>query len=104
MVRISGVDIPNEKRVEIALTYIYGIGPTRAREILAGTAISPDTRSRARVSAAAAHETRSLSNKLIGSLSCPKAARNREADLERFRNQPRRPSIRRPRLTIVHGV
>jgi small subunit ribosomal protein S13 len=46
MVRISGVDIPNDKRVEIALTYIYGIGPTRCKEILGGTGINPDMRAR----------------------------------------------------------
>lgn len=44
MVRLSGVDIPNEKRVEIALTYIHGIGLTRSQAILAGTDISPDAR------------------------------------------------------------
>ena len=44
MARIAGVDLPREKRVEIALTYIYGIGLTRSREILASTGISPDTR------------------------------------------------------------
>jgi|TARA_B110000263_G_C15299142_1_gene507045 small subunit ribosomal protein S13 len=42
MVRLSGADIPNEKRVEIALTYIHGIGLTRSQSILAGTDISPD--------------------------------------------------------------
>ena len=44
MARISGVDIPNEKRVEIGLNYIYGIGRTRASKILAATGINPDTR------------------------------------------------------------
>jgi small subunit ribosomal protein S13 len=44
--RISGVDIPNDKRVEISLTYIYGIGLTRSQQILAGTGINPDTRAR----------------------------------------------------------
>jgi small subunit ribosomal protein S13 len=44
MARIEGVDLPREKRVEIGLTYIYGIGPTRAREILAATAVNPDIR------------------------------------------------------------
>ncbi|MBC7254587.1 MAG: 30S ribosomal protein S13 [Chloroflexi bacterium] len=44
MARIAGVDIPNEKRVEIGLTYIYGIGLSRSREILAKTGINPDTR------------------------------------------------------------
>lgn len=46
MARISGVDIPNDKRVEIALTYIYGIGPARSKAILAETGINPDTRAR----------------------------------------------------------
>jgi small subunit ribosomal protein S13 len=44
--RISGVDLPREKRVEIALTYIYGIGVSRSREILAATGISPDIRAK----------------------------------------------------------
>jgi len=46
MARIAGVDIPRDKRVEIALTYIYGIGPTRSKQILASTRINPDTRVR----------------------------------------------------------
>src|SRR5579875_425935 len=46
MARIAGVDIPRDKRVEIALTYIYGIGPTRSKQILASTRVSPDTRVR----------------------------------------------------------
>ena len=44
MARISGVDLPNEKRVEIGLTYIYGIGRVSANKILAETGINPDTR------------------------------------------------------------
>jgi len=44
--RIAGVDIPRDKRVEIALRYIYGIGPTNSREILARTRVNPDTRVR----------------------------------------------------------
>lgn len=44
MARISGVDLPRDKRVEIGLTYIYGIGLTRAKEILAATGVNPDTR------------------------------------------------------------
>ena len=44
MARISGVDLPREKRIEIALTYIYGIGPNIAKEIIAGTGVNPDTR------------------------------------------------------------
>jgi small subunit ribosomal protein S13 len=46
MARISGVDIPRDKRVEIALTYIYGIGTTTAKQILTQTRVSPDTRVR----------------------------------------------------------
>jgi len=44
MARIEGVDLPREKRVEVGLTYIYGIGSTRAREILAATEVNPDIR------------------------------------------------------------
>ena len=46
MARIAGVDLPREKRVEIGLTYIFGIGRTRSNEILTTTGISPDTRVR----------------------------------------------------------
>jgi len=46
MARIAGVDLPRDKRVEIGLTYIYGIGPTLASEIIAKTGINPDTRVR----------------------------------------------------------
>ena len=44
MARIAGVDLPNDKRIEIALTYIYGIGNTSASEIIKATGINPDTR------------------------------------------------------------
>ena len=44
MARLAGVDIPNEKLIEIALTYIFGVGRTRAKETLAATGISPDIR------------------------------------------------------------
>ena len=44
MARIAGVDLPREKRLEIALTYIYGVGRTRAAETLAATGVGPDTR------------------------------------------------------------
>ena len=44
MARLSGVDLPREKRMEIALTYIFGIGRTRASEALAATGVSPDKR------------------------------------------------------------
>jgi len=46
LARIAGVDLPRDKRLEIALTYIYGIGLTLSREILAKTGVSPDTRVR----------------------------------------------------------
>ena len=46
MARIAGVDIPNNKRVEIALTYIYGLGRKSASDILAQTGINPDTRAK----------------------------------------------------------
>ena len=44
MARLAGVDLPRNKRIEIALTYIFGIGPTRAKKILEATKISPDLR------------------------------------------------------------
>ena len=44
MARIAGIDLPREKRIEIGLTYIYGIGRTSANKILAQTGINPDTR------------------------------------------------------------
>jgi small subunit ribosomal protein S13 len=44
MARIEGVDLPRNKRVEIGLRYLYGIGPTRSKEILKATQVSPDTR------------------------------------------------------------
>ena len=44
MARIAGVDLPNDKRVEIGLTYIFGIGLTTSKKILADTGINPDTR------------------------------------------------------------
>ncbi|GAA0301268.1 30S ribosomal protein S13 [Kineococcus aurantiacus] len=46
MARLVGVDLPREKRLEIALTYIYGVGRTRAQETLAATGVSPDLRVR----------------------------------------------------------
>jgi len=44
MARIAGVDIPKEKRIEVALTYLYGIGPVLSKKILAQTRVNPDTR------------------------------------------------------------
>ena len=46
MARIAGVDLPNNKRVEYGLTYIYGIGVSKSNEILAATGINPDTRAK----------------------------------------------------------
>ncbi|MDK0521559.1 30S ribosomal protein S13 [Streptomyces sp. ML-6] len=46
MARVSGVDIPRDKRVEVALTYVFGIGRTRSKEILAATDVNPNTRVR----------------------------------------------------------
>ncbi len=44
MARLAGVDLPRNKRMEVALTYIYGIGPTKAKEILKSAGVSPDTK------------------------------------------------------------
>lgn len=46
MARIAGVDLPRDKRVEIGLRYIYGIGPTRSKAVLQATGVNPDTRVR----------------------------------------------------------
>ncbi|MBE3574810.1 MAG: 30S ribosomal protein S13 [Firmicutes bacterium] len=46
MARIAGVDLPRDKRVEVALTYIYGIGPTLSKKVLAAAQVNPDTRVR----------------------------------------------------------
>ena len=46
MARIAGVDLPRDKRIEVALTYIYGIGKSSAQQILAKTDINPDTKAR----------------------------------------------------------
>ena len=46
MARLAGVDLPRDKRMEVALTYIYGVGRTRAKETLEATGVSPDLRAR----------------------------------------------------------
>jgi small subunit ribosomal protein S13 len=46
MARIAGVDLPRDKRVEVALTYIYGVGPSAARATVAGAKVGPDTKVR----------------------------------------------------------
>ena len=55
MPRIAGVDLPRDKRIEIALTYVYGVGRSRATEILKNTGINPDTRMRDITEEEAAH-------------------------------------------------
>jgi small subunit ribosomal protein S13 len=47
MARIAGINLPNDKRIEVGLTYIFGIGPTKARQILEATKIDPSTRVKA---------------------------------------------------------
>lgn len=46
MARIEGVDLPRDKRIEVSLTYIYGVGRPRSRQVLAATGINPDTRTK----------------------------------------------------------
>lgn len=46
MARIEGVDLPRDKRVEVGLTYLYGIGPSRSKQVLEATNVNPDTRVR----------------------------------------------------------
>jgi len=46
MARLAGVDLPREKRLEVGLTYIYGVGRTRAKQVLEATGVSPDLRAR----------------------------------------------------------
>lgn len=72
MARIAGVDIPREKRIEISLTYIYGIGLARSQEVLATTGISPDIR------------TRNLSEAQIKTLRDALEAYTVESDLRRM--------------------
>jgi small subunit ribosomal protein S13 len=72
MARLVGVDLPREKRVEIALTYIYGIGRTTSQELLAATGVDPNTRVHALsedelVKLAKEIETRNLTIEEIGS-------------------------------------
>ena len=60
MARIAGVDLPNNKRVEVGLTYIFGVGPTTAKKLLTITNISPDTR----ISELSEAEVQRLSNQV----------------------------------------
>jgi small subunit ribosomal protein S13 len=70
--RIAGVDLPRDKRVEIGLTYIYGIGLTRSHEILAKTGVNPDTR------------VRELSDQDVSALRAAVEAYQVEGDLRRM--------------------
>ncbi len=73
MARIAGVDLPREKRIEIGLTYIYGIGLSRSHEILDKTAVNPDTR------------VRDLSDEDVAKLrACVEADYEIEGDLRRW--------------------
>ncbi len=65
MARIEGVDLPRNKRVEVGLTYLYGIGSTRARQILAETNINPDTRIKDLTEADAAAIREFISNNYV---------------------------------------
>ena len=56
MARIAGVDLPREKRVQVGLTYVYGIGQTTANKILAATGINPDTRVKDQIGRASCRE------------------------------------------------
>ena len=70
MARISGVDLPREKRIEVSLTYIYGIGPASARKILAEAGVNPETRTKDLTDTEVAHirETIDKSFKVEGDL------------------------------------
>ena len=72
MARLVGVDLPRDKRMEIALTYIYGIGRTRSQEILAATNIARDLRSR--------YSSQDRDRLLPGSAAPPRPAGARPAD------------------------
>nr|B8HMS6.1 RecName: Full=Small ribosomal subunit protein uS13; AltName: Full=30S ribosomal protein S13 [Cyanothece sp. PCC 7425] len=74
MARIAGVDLPRDKRVEIGLTYIYGIGLTRSQHILAETGVNPDTR------------IRELTDADISALRTAVEAYQVEGDLRRLEN------------------
>ena len=75
MARIAGVDLPRDKRIEIGLTYIYGIGHSRAKDIIAKTGVNPDTR------------VKDLSDEDTAKLrACVEADYQIEGDLRRWEN------------------
>ena len=83
MARIAGVDIPNNKRIEFALTYIYGIGVKSARDILAKTGIDPDTRAKDLTEAEVAtlrdlRREVALNIKRLNEISCYRGIRHRK--------------------------
>ena len=73
-VRIANITIPNDKRVEVALTYVFGIGPTRSRQILEATKIDPNTRVKDLTEAEVAKLRQHVDTKLEGQI---------EGDLQR---------------------
>ena len=85
MARIVGVEIPNEKRIEIALTYIYGIGLTTSRKILQATNVNPDTRAKD------LKDTENLSSlvnsKLSATENLEKNIKNLSEELNQFKNK-----------------
>ena len=91
MARLAGVDLPREKRMEIALTYIYGIGKTHAKETLAATGVSPDLRAK------------DLSDEDLLKLRAPARARARPSRARRRPADPQHVGVR-SQLPVRAGV
>ncbi|OLA25814.1 MAG: 30S ribosomal protein S13 [Firmicutes bacterium CAG:129_59_24] len=79
MARIAGIDLPKDKRIEIGLTYIYGIGRKSAQEILAQTGVNPDTRVKDLTDAdeAKLREAIALDIKRLSEIGCYRGTRHR---------------------------
>ena len=118
MARIAGVDLPNNKRVEIGLTYIYGIGLTTAKKIISETGINPDTRVKdlsendiAKLREYIEHNLRvegdlrsevSLSIKRLIEISCYRGVRHRKGLPVRGQSSKRNARTRKgPRRTVA---
>ena len=118
MARIAGVDLPNNKRVEIGITYIYGIGPSTAKKIIAETGINPDTRVKdlsetdvAKLRECIEHNLRvegdlrsevSLSIKRLIEIGCYRGVRHRKNLLVRGQSSKRNARTRKgPRRTVA---
>jgi small subunit ribosomal protein S13 len=99
MPRIAGVTIPSEKRIEVSLTYIYGIGPTRSREVLSQAGISPDIRA-GKLSESELDSLRTIIDKMLveGDL-----RRELSANLRRLRDINSYVGSRHSRGLPVHG-